>query len=179
MVSVARKHSQELRDPKGPHRCALVIALTHCRLPNDIDLANDLGAVRDSPANEHGVDLVLGGHDHTYYVGRGIDEYTGADWRNEMPGQERDKACMVVKSGADFHDLSEITLELSEPDDQSIRQRRIVGAKGALATLFHVPVKGQSTDSQVYLYPRPQCVGMSLSHTILRFSSSSRTLTSS
>lgn len=57
--------SQELRDPNGEHKCDIVIALTHARVPNDIDLANELGAVEGQDvAAEHGVDLLIGGHDH-------------------------------------------------------------------------------------------------------------------
>jgi 5'-nucleotidase len=57
--------SQELRDPNGEHKCDIVIALTHARVPNDIDLANELGAVEGKDvASEHGVDLLIGGHDH-------------------------------------------------------------------------------------------------------------------
>lgn len=129
MVQVAKMLSKELRDPSGKHRCDIVIALTHCRLPNDIDLANALGATRDAPENEHGVDLVLGGHDHTYYVGKGIDEYVGEDWQTSLPGKEKDTACMVMKSGTDFHDLSEIELQISQPKDGVVRRRRIVSAK--------------------------------------------------
>ena len=34
MKDVALELSKELRDPKGPHRVDLIIALTHCRVPN-------------------------------------------------------------------------------------------------------------------------------------------------
>lgn len=34
MVDTAIELSKELRDPNGPHKVDLVIALTHCRLPN-------------------------------------------------------------------------------------------------------------------------------------------------
>lgn len=38
--------------------------------PQDIDLCNSLGAVKDEDVKDrHGVDLVIGGHDHVYYVG--------------------------------------------------------------------------------------------------------------
>lgn len=130
MVSVARKVSKELRDADGKHRCDLVIAITHCRLPNDIDLANDLGARKDASNDDQGVDLVLGGHDHTYYIGKGVDEYKGEDWHTNMAGVDKDKDCMIVKSGTDFHDLSEITLEIGDAQDGAVRRRRIVGAKG-------------------------------------------------
>lgn len=51
-VKTAKDLSKELRDPEGPHRVDLVIALTHMRIPNDLKLANEC---RDE------VDLVLGG----------------------------------------------------------------------------------------------------------------------
>lgn len=130
MVSIAKNTSRLLRDPQGPHRCDIIVALSHCRLPNDIDLANDLGATKDNFEDEHGVDLVLGGHDHTYYVGNGIDKFEGKEWRTSMLGQEKDKSCLLIKSGTDFHDLSEIKLELSEPNDKAIRRRRIIKAAG-------------------------------------------------
>ena len=62
MAGMARKISCELRE--GPVQCDLILAITHCRLPNDVALANTLGAVADTNPNEHGVDMVLGGHDH-------------------------------------------------------------------------------------------------------------------
>jgi hypothetical protein len=35
----------------------------------DVDLANELGAVKGRDVrNQHGVDLLIGGHDHMYYV---------------------------------------------------------------------------------------------------------------
>lgn len=129
MVEVAKKLSGELRDPKGSHKCDLIIALTHCRLPNDIDLANALGATSNAPEDQHGVDLILGGHDHTYYIGNGINEYEGEEWGTSMPGTEKDKGCMLVKSGTDFHDLSEIELQLSEPKEGVVRRRKIIAAK--------------------------------------------------
>lgn len=75
-----------LRDPAGPHKVDMIIALTHCRLPNvsplpstsfasqliiglvriskDIRLANELAAtVGQDNKNEHGVDCLIGGHD--------------------------------------------------------------------------------------------------------------------
>lgn len=34
MAETARALSKELRDPGGPHRVDMIIALTHCRVPN-------------------------------------------------------------------------------------------------------------------------------------------------
>lgn len=34
MKEVGIELSKELRDPQGPHRVDIIIALTHCRIPN-------------------------------------------------------------------------------------------------------------------------------------------------
>ena len=124
MVKTAAKLSRTLRDPDG-EACELVIAITHSRLPNDIDFANAVGAVSNPDANSHGVDLVLGGHDHIYYVGNGASNFTGDNFPRGEPGTEKDQAAMVVKSGTDFRDLSELTLELTDRDDSAVRKRTI------------------------------------------------------
>jgi 2',3'-cyclic-nucleotide 2'-phosphodiesterase (5'-nucleotidase family) len=66
MREVALELSKELRDPNGPHRVDIIIALTHSRVPNDVRLANELGAAAGVEGVEemHGVDLLIGGHDH-------------------------------------------------------------------------------------------------------------------
>lgn len=124
MVKTALKLSATLRDPNG-EACELVIAITHSRLPNDIDFANAVGAVSNPDATQQGVDLVLGGHDHIYYVGNGASSYTGDDFPRGEPGTEKDKNALVVKSGTDFRDLSELKLELTDPDPIAIRRRTI------------------------------------------------------
>ena len=86
MVDTALALSKELREEQGVE---VVIALTHCRVPNvsgpcpgvvgsvrgglgidrqDIKLAKQLGAVDRDTSDSHGVDLLIGGHDHIYYV---------------------------------------------------------------------------------------------------------------
>lgn len=133
MVEVAQKLSKELRE--GEEQCELIIAITHCRMPNDIMIANALGAVADPNADEHGVDIILGGHDHVYYVGRGIRKYQGEEFSFDMPGTDNDQSTYVIKSGTDFHDLSEIELTLSAPQDH-IRRRTITNIKGRLLRLM-------------------------------------------
>lgn len=127
MVDVARKLSKELRE--GEEQCELIIAATHCRVPNDVLIANELGAVKHTDANQHGVDLVLGGHDHVYYVSRGVDTYEGEEFCVDMPGNENDKSTYMIKSGTDFHDLSELELTLSAPQN-AVRRRTITGIRG-------------------------------------------------
>lgn len=135
MVSRTQSLSKLLRDPQGPHQVDLIIALTHCRLPNDIDLALALNCIKD-PKDEHGVDLILGGHDHTYYVGKGIETYQGDEFESG-PGTENDKdqdgfKTRIVKSGTDFRDLSQIELEVEKCEGNQIRRSRIKEMKGEL-----------------------------------------------
>ena len=77
-VVVARELAQHLR---ATEHVDLVVALTHMRIPNDERLAAEVPEV----------DLVLGGHDHDYYVNK-----VRRTW--------------VIKSGTDFRDLSRITI---------------------------------------------------------------------
>lgn len=123
MAAVGHKLSRELRE--GPEQCELVIAITHCRLPNDIALASALGAVANPDVQSHGVDLLLGGHDHLYYVGHAVSSYEGQPYEHSMDGTQADRNAMLVKSGTDFHDLSELQLELSAPHTGAVRRRTI------------------------------------------------------
>ena len=129
IVAMARKLSSTLR--KG-HGCDLVFALTHCRLPNDIDLANDVGCCaqhsRNEPPTGDHIDLILGGHDHTYYIGQGADKYDGEPFERPL-GSEKDKDTMIIKSGTDFRDLSEAWLEVgpcsTAPEYQVIQKMSV------------------------------------------------------
>ncbi|KAJ2048647.1 hypothetical protein H4S04_003706 [Coemansia sp. S16] len=129
-VESARDMATRLKDKQNKDMaCDLVICLAHMRLHNDIRLADACADV---------VDLVLSGHDHFYYVGSGIDEYTDPDaklvmaasdaeddrgmlakWKKERaelpPGSAGRR---LVKSGTDFRDLSEIVLRLDLTSDQ-------------------------------------------------------------
>lgn len=79
-VAVARELEPWLRAEEG---CELVVALTHCRLPNDRRLA----------AECPGLDLILGGHDHDAF-------------REVVHGVP------LVKSGTDFRELTKLVLTL-------------------------------------------------------------------
>jgi len=69
----------------------LVIALTHCRLPNDLLLAEKVPDI----------DLILGGHDHSYHVSH---EKSGVS---------------VIKSGTDFRNFTRINLWLKKRPPRS------------------------------------------------------------
>jgi len=73
----------------------------------------------------------LGGHDHLYFVGRGVDKWDNYDLSGHVLGAEDDKGdALVIKSGTDFRELSEILLELKDTPEGSIRTkviRRVTG----------------------------------------------------
>ena len=61
----------------------------------------------------HGADILLGGHDHLYYVAKGVMSWKDFDITKDVLGTENDHGdILIVKSGCDFWDLSELTLEL-------------------------------------------------------------------
>ncbi|KAF8078151.1 Metallo-dependent phosphatase-like protein [Lyophyllum atratum] len=134
--------SRRLRDPHGEYRCDLIIALTHSRVPNDISLAKSLLALSSSAqesqaiSSSHGVDLLLGGHDHLYYVSKGVNSWEGYDLTEDVLGAEEDHGdVLVVKSGTDFRDLSELSLELETSSPGSIRNKTIKRIQGKRHTI--------------------------------------------
>ncbi|CAE6516088.1 unnamed protein product [Rhizoctonia solani] len=133
MVEATKALSRELRDPEGPHKCDIILALTHARLPNDIELAKQVLAhskfSKDS-ANIHGADVLLGGHDHMYYIGRGARTWDNYDLNSTCLGSEGDDGAFLVKSGTDFRDLSELTLELEDTPEGSIRRKIVKSIRG-------------------------------------------------
>ncbi|KAL5490069.1 hypothetical protein ACEPAI_4902 [Sanghuangporus weigelae] len=133
MVQVALDLSKRLRDPQGEYRCDLVIALTHSRW--DVSLAKSINV--HSPthqpadfASRQGADLILGGHDHVYYASRGVTAWEGYDLSQEVLGAEEDHDVLVIKSGTDFRELSEIALELEDAPEGSVRRKIIKSVKG-------------------------------------------------
>ncbi|WWC73295.1 uncharacterized protein I206_107262 [Kwoniella pini CBS 10737] len=151
MKEVALELSKELRDPNGPHKVDLIIALTHCRVPNDIRLCNELGAVanKDGVENEHGVDLLIGGHDHIYYIGKGNTSWEGYSGRHDAPGTTEDKGVRLIKSGTDFRDLTSAVLELTPTREGSIRRHIITDLKGKHLYVLPSSPSSDSFDSMV------------------------------
>ncbi|TFY65463.1 hypothetical protein EVG20_g5580 [Dentipellis fragilis] len=139
MIETGKRLSKLLRDPAGPHKCDMIIALTHARVPNDIRLAKGLLALTPSAQkthsieNEHGIDIILGGHDHLYFVGRGVDAWEDYDLSHKVLGAEQDVGdVVIVKSGTDFRDLSEIVLGIEDTAAGSVRTKvikRITGKR--------------------------------------------------
>jgi 2',3'-cyclic-nucleotide 2'-phosphodiesterase (5'-nucleotidase family) len=81
----------------------------------------------------HGVDLLLGGHDHLYYASKGVSSWEDYDVSQDVLGAEQDKGdVLVVKSGTDFRDLSEVSLVLKPTPVGSVRKRVITKISGGL-----------------------------------------------
>lgn len=97
-VEAGRKLADNLRS----EGCDLIIALTHMRTPNDIELAEKCQKL----------DLILGGHDHVY-------EIVKVNHLN------------VIKSGTDFRNFSKITItkplntNVNEEEDKSLMEIEI------------------------------------------------------
>ncbi|CAO3651839.1 unnamed protein product [Cunninghamella blakesleeana] len=116
-IEVANQLSNMLRDPNGPYKVDLVIALTHMRVPNDIKLAQ---SCQDT------IDLVLGGHDHFVYMSKSID-IIGEHWSREEnlkdvgfdpEGTIQDTSRIrVVKSGTDFREFGVLRLNIDTDDN--------------------------------------------------------------
>lgn len=60
--------------------------------PQDISLAHTLHAHAHTQdqASKHGVDILFGGHDHIYYIGRGVDSWGNYTHVKDEPGTELD-----------------------------------------------------------------------------------------
>ncbi|KIK91235.1 hypothetical protein PAXRUDRAFT_13891 [Paxillus rubicundulus Ve08.2h10] len=132
MATVGKELSILLRDSAGAQKCDFIIALTHSHTSNDITLAKELFALSPSApgyaniASKHGVDLLLGGHDHYYWASKGVTSWADYDVQQDIAGAASDEGdVLVVKSGSDFGDLSEIILKLKNTPSGSVRKKVI------------------------------------------------------
>ena len=87
---------------------------------------------KDQPIeNLHGADIIFGGHDHLYFISKGMTSWEGYDLTQDVLGAEQDKGdVLVVKSGTVFRDLSECTLELADTPAGSVRRKVIREIRG-------------------------------------------------
>ncbi|KAF7344288.1 Metallo-dependent phosphatase [Mycena venus] len=130
MAKIGKELSAKLRDPAGEFKCDLIISLTHSRYGtiqfHDIKLAKALFALsptaqaKTNIASEHGVDLLLG-----------VTGWDGYDLQTPQPDAADDQGdVLVVKSGTDFQDISEVILTLKDAPAGSIRRKLIQEIKG-------------------------------------------------
>lgn len=115
----------------------LIYSLSH--KIQDIVLAKALSALSPSAQQEidisssHGVDILFGGHDHFYFVSKGVTSWENYDITKDLLGAKDDNGdVLVLKSGTDFRDLSECTLELDDTPLGSVRRKVIKGITGRL-----------------------------------------------
>ncbi|CAG8461109.1 11978_t:CDS:2, partial [Acaulospora morrowiae] len=118
-IAVGKELAIKLRDPNGPYAVDLVIALSHSRLQNDILLANKCKGF---------IDLVLGGHDHFYYVSKGCEMRDGWE-REEIQGSEGDDDVYIIKSGTDFRELSILEVDVEKISDGDTGSKNIKNVK--------------------------------------------------
>lgn len=109
----------------------------------DILLAKDLLALspsgqKENPiASQHGVDLILGGHDHLYFVGRGVSSWDNFNISETVLGAELDNGdVLVIKSGTDFRDLSAINIVLESTPKGSVRNKIVKLITGSFQKKF-------------------------------------------
>ena len=73
-----------------------------------------------------------------YYISKGVTSWRGYDVNEEVLGAENDDGdVLIVKSGTDFRDLSEFTIELEDTPKGSVRKKLIKGINGML--LYCIP----------------------------------------
>jgi 2',3'-cyclic-nucleotide 2'-phosphodiesterase (5'-nucleotidase family) len=147
----------------------------------DILLAKSLLALSPSArrntqiAASHGADLLLGGHDHLYYAAKGVTSWECFDTTKDCLGAENDCGdILVVKSGSDFRDLSEMTLELESTPPGSIRKmviKSICGRPQAslLAMIHFLHERRQTTHDESGIEIIRKAADNSQDSSILRF----------
>jgi 5'-nucleotidase len=96
----------------------------------DIELAKDAYSFSlssyGSLAPQHGVDLILGGHDHEYYVSKAITDWEGFDATRANPDSEGDTGdILLFKSGSDPREFSDVTIEFQDAPEGGVRKKII------------------------------------------------------
>ncbi|KAI7838764.1 hypothetical protein COHA_007557 [Chlorella ohadii] len=116
----------------------VVIALTHMRLPNDLRLAE----------NVPGIDLVLGGHDHDYFLVH--SQASRAELFSCLAMLPYAKhGTPVVKSGTDFREFTEIQLTVGPAEPAPAGAAGAAGAAagdgGGAAAAYEQPCSPPAT----------------------------------
>ncbi|KAG9093170.1 hypothetical protein FRC07_011519, partial [Ceratobasidium sp. 392] len=151
MVDECRGLCKKLRKPKpdGGEKCDVVLALTHAEHFEDIALAKELYAY---PANKKpgledlpGVDVVLGGHVHSYFLGEGVEADDRGDHKRPWEG---DDGVLIVKSGMDFNELSEVLMELEDRPMGTERKKVIKSLKVTSLASTNLVIRHKINSSQ-------------------------------
>lgn len=79
----------------------------------------------------------MGGHDHVYWISKGVTKWDGYNVHKLQPDATDDRGdVLVVKSGVDYQDLSEIILTLKDTPAGSVRKKIIQDMTGGLRVTF-------------------------------------------
>ena len=105
--------------------------------------------------SQHCVDILLGGHDHMYYVSKGCKSWDGYDIGQPVLGSESDDGVLLVKSGTDFRDLSVMELQLRSDGDSAIRRWMVQAVEGTLRIQAPSSTLTCSTNAGRRLAPSP------------------------
>ena len=77
--------------------------------------------------------MLLGGHDHTYWISKGVTQWEGYDLNTPMKDAADDRGdVLIVKSGTDFQDISEVEVTLVDAPAGSVRKKIVQAVKGEL-----------------------------------------------
>jgi len=81
----------------------------------------------------------LGGHDHNYFVSKGVTDWVGynLDTYNADAADDRGDV-LIVKSGTDFQDLSDISITLKDTPSGSVRKKVISEITGESIEYNHL-----------------------------------------
>ncbi|KAI8814178.1 Metallo-dependent phosphatase-like protein [Cladochytrium replicatum] len=98
-IEKGRELANLLKDPVGPHKCDIVIAVTHMREGNDILLGEQVPEI----------DLILGGHDHDWMIhGADLTQQTPKTWTGRVRS---------LKAGCDFREVALVNLPFETSSD--------------------------------------------------------------
>eukprot|EP01083_Nonionella_stella_P010016 28619_1 len=106
-IEQCQKHINAM---KKDHKIDLMVVLTHSRILNDQLLASKV----------QGIDLLLGGHDHSYFC-----------------GLEENTQTMMVKSGTDFKNVSWIQLQLHHDQKEIDQDANTTKIEADLSACLH------------------------------------------
>lgn len=74
----------------------------------------------------HSYNLFLG-HDHFYYVSQGFPEDSWDEKRQGASKREAEGAgLLILKSGTNFYDMSELTVELSDGKGANVKRKKVI-----------------------------------------------------
>jgi len=135
-----------------PHSCILTLSVLN--VPNvrglirtpadcqqDSQLEKELAAQASPDPTQHAVDLLLGCHDHLYFMSKEAAAWDSYMIVSEYLGAEQDDGVYVIKSGSDIRDTSDMELILEATPEGSEGRKISKENKGrCLHLIIRVPL---------------------------------------